>query len=426
LAAFKAVAFDNVFGYLSNKEGLTLNERQKEAVRLALTEKVSVLTGGPGTGKTTSMRALIRVLEVKKKKVILAAPTGRAAKRLSEATGAPATTLHRLLELRPGTRASFNKENPLDADMVIVDEASMLDVLLMNTLVQAIPNGTHLLLVGDVDQLPSVGAGNVLSDIVTSQVVPVVRLDQIFRQGANSAIVTNAHRINQGEFPQTNREITDFFFFVEDDTEKCSELVVDLVSERIPRKFGYDPIKDIQVLAPMHRTNAGVGYLNTRLQEVLNPPQERKLERRSGGKLFRVGDKVMQLKNNYEKLVFNGDGGLITGIDTEDQLVQVKLEDGRIVEYDYAELDELTLAYAVSVHKSQGSEYPVVVLPLVMSHYMMLQRNLIYTAVTRARKLVVLVGSKKALGVAVRNNKTSERFSGLAARLRDFAPMVKN
>ena len=421
LAQFKAVPFDTVFEYLSNKEGLTLNEQQREAVRLALTEKVSVLTGGPGTGKTTSMRALLRVLAVKKKKVILAAPTGRAAKRLSEATGAEAQTIHRLLQLRPGAKASYNRDNPLDADIVIVDEASMLDVLLTNTLVQAIPNGAHLLLVGDVDQLPSVGAGNVLADIVNSGVVPVVRLEHIFRQGAGSAIVTNAHRINQGEFPQTGREIADFFFFIEDDTEKCGELVVDLVAERISRKFGFDPIKDIQVLAPMHRTEAGVAALNTRLQEKLNPATDRKAERRWGGKLFRVGDKVMQLKNNYDKQVFNGDGGLILGINTEDQLVEVQLEDGRLVEYEFGELDELTLAYAVSVHKSQGSEYPVVVLPLVMAHYMMLQRNLVYTAVTRARKLVVLVGSKRALGRAIKNNETKERYSGLAVRLRDYS-----
>ncbi|HEX2915740.1 MAG TPA: ATP-dependent RecD-like DNA helicase [Chloroflexia bacterium] len=424
LSSFKMVSFDVVFDYLSNKESLTLNERQRDAVRLALTDKVSVLTGGPGTGKTTSMRALLRVLAVKKKKVILAAPTGRAAKRLSETTGAPATTIHRLLELRPGGKAAYDRDNRLDADMVIVDEASMLDVLLMNNLVKAVPNGAHLLLVGDTDQLPSVGAGNVLADVVNSQVVPVVRLDHIFRQGAGSAIVTNAHRINQGEFPLIGKEITDFFFFVEDDSEKCAEMVVELVAERIPRKFGFDSIKDIQVLAPMHRTAAGVANLNTILQEKLNPAGDRKPERKWGGKHFRVGDKVMQLKNNYDKQVFNGDGGLITGIDGVDQLVTVKLEDGRLVEYDFAELDELTLAYAVSVHKSQGSEYPVVVLPLVTGHFQMLQRNLVYTAVTRARKLVVLVGSKRALGMAVRNNKQSKRYSGLATRLRDFAPTI--
>jgi exodeoxyribonuclease V alpha subunit len=424
LAQFKSVPFDVVFDYLSNKENLTLNERQRDAVRMALLEKVSVLTGGPGTGKTTSMRALLRVLAVKKKKVVLAAPTGRAAKRLSEATGAPATTIHRLLELRPGGKAAYDRENQLDADMVIVDEASMLDVLLMNNLIKAVPNGAHILLVGDIDQLPSVGAGNVLGDVVASQVIPVVRLEHIFRQGAGSAIVTNAHRINQGEFPRTGHDITDFFFFVEDDTEKCGELVVDVVAERIPRKFGFDPVRDVQVLSPMHRTAAGVVNLNTALQEKLNPARDGKPERRAGGKTFRVGDKVMQLKNNYEKLVFNGDGGLITAINSEDQLLEVQLEDGRRVEYDFAELDELMLAYAVSVHKSQGSEYPVVVLPLVTGHFQMLQRNLVYTAVTRAKKLVVLVGSRRALGMAVKNNKTNRRFSGLAPRLRDFASPI--
>ncbi len=419
LAEFKTVKFEVVFDYLTNKENLTLNEQQREAVRMALTERVSVLTGGPGTGKTTSMRALLRVLAVKKKKVILAAPTGRAAKRLSEATSAEALTIHRLLQLRPGAKAAFNRDAPLDADIVIVDEASMLDVLLMNTLSQAIAPGAHLLLVGDVDQLPSVGAGNVLGDIVNSGVVPVVRLEHIFRQGAGSAIVTNAHRINQGQYPQTGKDITDFFMFVEDDTDKCGELVAELVAERIPRKFGFDPIRDIQVLAPMHRTEAGVAALNVRLQERLNPGRDNLVERRYGGKVYRTGDKVMQLKNNYDKMVFNGDGGLITGIDTEDQLVKVRLEDGREVDYDFAEMDELSLAYAVSVHKSQGSEYPVVVLPLVTAHYQMLQRNLVYTAVTRARKLVVLVGSKRALAIAVGNNKTRQRYSGLAVRLRD-------
>jgi exodeoxyribonuclease V alpha subunit len=425
LAAFKTIAnFDVVFDYLSNKENLTLNEAQRQAVRMALTEKVSVLTGGPGTGKTTSMRAVLRVLALKKKSFILAAPTGRAAKRLSEATGASATTIHRLLQLRPGGKAAFDRDTPLNADMVIVDEASMLDVLLMNNLLKAVPNGAHFLLVGDTDQLPSVGAGNVLSDIVNSETVPVVRLEQIFRQGSDSAIIVNAHRINQGQMPLVSREIKDFFFFAEDDTEKCSDLLVDLVSTRIPHKFGLDSLKDIQVLAPMHGTEAGVSKLNTRLQEVLNPPAPGKAERKWGGRLFRTGDKIMQTKNNYDKLVFNGDSGFVASIDSIEQVVQVRMDDGRTVEYDFTELDELTLAYAISVHKSQGSEYPVVVMPMVAAHYMMLQRNLFYTAVTRAKKVVVLVGSRRAMGMAVHNNKTSKRFSGLASRLRTFGIMM--
>lgn len=426
LAYFKAAPFEQVYSYLADKDNLVLNEKQKEAVRMALTEKVSVLTGGPGTGKTTSMRAVLRVLQVKQKKVILAAPTGRAAKRLSETTGASATTIHRLLELRPGGKAAFDRDNQLDTDMIVVDESSMLDVLLMNRLLQAIPSGAHLLLVGDTDQLPSVGPGSILADIVNSGVVPVVRLEQIFRQGEGSAIVTNAHRINQGEMPLLSKEISDFFFFVEDDNEKAAELLVDLVANRIPRKFKMDAIKDIQVLAPMHRTKAGVGELNTSLQETLNPPADHKRERKWGGRIFREGDKVMQLKNNYDKLVFNGDGGLITEINQEDQLLQVQMEDGRMVEYEFNELDELTLAYCVSVHKSQGSEYPVVVMPLVTSHFPMLQRNLIYTAVTRAKKVVVLVGSRRALAIAIKNDRQNRRFTGLMPRLRDFAPPKKN
>jgi exodeoxyribonuclease V alpha subunit len=408
LADLARTDFKAMFDYLSTKDPkglLTLADRQKEGVVMALVKPVGVLTGGPGTGKTTSMRALIRVLTLKKKRVILAAPTGRAAKRLSEATGLEAKTLHRLLQLKPGGKAAYDhSDNPLPADVVIVDEVSMLDTLLMNSLLKGIATGTHLLLVGDADQLPSVGAGNVLSDIINSGVVPVVKLDHIFRQGAGSAIVTNAHRINQGKLPVVGREITDFFFFEEDDPELAGELVVDLVARRIPAKFHLLP-EDIQVLAPMHRGKSGVGYLNEKLQEVLNPPKEGKAEKQYGGKLFRVGDKVLQLRNNYEKQVFNGDGGVITAISFEEQVVKVRLEgeEGREVEYDFGELDELTLAYAVSIHKSQGSEYQCCVIPVAMGHYMLLERKLIYTAVTRARKLVVLVGSKKALAMAVRN-----------------------
>ncbi len=415
--------FAAMFGYLAEKEGLNLADKQQEGVVMALAKPVGVLTGGPGTGKTTSMRALIRVLTLKKKSIILAAPTGRAAKRLGEATGLEAKTLHRLLGLKPGGKAQYDQDNPLPADIVIVDEVSMLDVLLMNTLLKSIATGTHLLLVGDADQLPSVGAGNVLADIIRSGVVPVVKLEQIFRQGAGSAIVTNAHLINQGKMPVVGREITDFFLFSEDDPEKVGELVVELVTRRIPARFGLK-VEDIQVLSPMHRGKAGVGSLNEQLQGRINPAEERKGEKKFGGTVFRVGDKVLQLKNNYEKSVFNGDGGVIIGIDQEEQEVRVRLEDEREVVYEFGELDELTLAYAISIHKSQGSEYPVCVIPVIMGHFMLLERRLIYTAVTRAKKIVVLVGSRKALAIAVRNGPQagggqhrSGRYTGLGVRL---------
>lgn len=375
------------------------------------------------THNTTSMRALIRVLTLKKKRVVLAAPTGRAAKRLAEATGLEAKTLHRLLQLRPGAKAQYDLENPIPADVVIVDETSMLDTLLMNNLLKGIATGAHLLLVGDADQLPSVGAGNVLADVIASGMAPVVKLDHIFRQGQGSAIVTNAHRINGGQMPVTGREITDFYFFPEDDPERAGDLVVDLVAHRIPARFGYRT-SDIQVLSPVHGGKCGVGYLNEKLQEKLNPSTPNKLQKQYGGKLFRAGDKVLQLRNNYDKDVYNGDSGLITSISPEDQEMTVRLEDGREVSYDYGELDELTLAYALSIHKSQGSEYPVCVIPVAMGHYMLLERKLIYTAVTRARQLVVLVGSRRALAIAVNNGPKSTsirdrggRYTGLAVRL---------
>ena len=402
LADLQHINFSAMFDYLANTARLPLAERQKDGLMMALTRTVGVLTGGPGTGKTTSLRALIRVLTLKNKRVILAAPTGRAAKRLSEATGIEAKTLHRLLQLRPGGQAQYDRQNPLPADVVIIDETSMLDTLLMNSLLKGIATGTHLLLVGDADQLPSVGAGNVLADIIQSAVVPVTRLDHIFRQGAGSAIATNARRINQGQMPLYGREITDFFFFTQDDASAAADLTVDLVARRVPARFGFQP-EDIQVLSPMHRGMCGVGALNERLQAALNPPGEHKAQKQYGSKLFRVGDKVLQLRNNYDKDVFNGDSGTVIAIDHEEQTVTVRLDEGRSVRYDFGELDELTLAYAVSIHKSQGSEYPVCVIPLLMEQYMLLERQLIYTAITRARQLVVLVGSRKALAIAVRN-----------------------
>ncbi len=439
LADLQHINFSVMFDYLANTARFPLAERQQEGILMALTRPVSVLTGGPGTGKTTSLRALIRVLTLKKKRVILAAPTGRAAKRLSEATGIEAKTLHRLLQLRPGGQSLYDRENPLPADMVIIDETSMLDTLLMNSLLKGIATGTHLLLVGDADQLPSVGAGNVLADIIQSGVVPVTRLDHIFRQGAGSAIATNARRINQGQMPLAGREITDFYFFPQDDPSAAADLVVDLVARRIPGRFGFRP-EEIQVLSPMHRGLCGVGILNERLQAALNPPGPQKSEKHYGGKHFRVGDKVLQLRNNYEKEVFNGDSGRVVAIDQEQQTITVRLDEGRTVKYDFGELDELTLAYAVSIHKAQGSEYPVCVIPLLMEQYLLLERQLIYTAITRARRLVVLVGSKKALAIAVRNGpqpltlaqderqpssparSRPSRYTGLAERLRLLCP----
>lgn len=416
LARFRDVTnWEAMYSRLAEDAGVELSDRQKEAIRIALTHKVSVLTGGPGTGKTTSLRALIRALELAKCSYVLASPTGRAAKRLSEATGRPAKTVHRLLEYKPGGGFARNADNPLEADLVIIDESSMLDLLLTNHLLKAVHPASHILFVGDADQLPAVGAGDVLRDLIASGQVPVVRLDVIFRQAANSLIITNAHRILQGLLPLTPRNADDFFLFVEDDPDKATDLIVDLVKQRIPKRFGLDPY-DIQVLSPMHRGAAGVATLNTRLQEALNPPDFRKPERRLGGRIIRVGDKVMQIRNDYEKDVFNGDIGRVKRIDIENQTVVVDM-DGRLVSYDWLEMDELMHAFAASVHKSQGSEYTAVVMPLLTQHWMMLQRNLLYTAITRARRLVVIVGTRKALAIAVKNDKVAERHSALDLRL---------
>ena len=352
---------------------------------------------------------------------MLASPTGRAAKRLSEATGKQAKTIHRLLEFSPGGAGGFgfgrNEDNPLIADMVIVDEASMLDLLLTNSLLKAIPAGAHLLLIGDIDQLPPVGAGNVLRDVIDSGAAAVVRLDVVFRQAAGSYIIENAHRINRGQMPEWNpQESKDFFLFQTDDPERAAELIGEIVQERVPRRFGLSP-QDIQVLSPMHRGDVGVGALNERLQATLNPPSPNRPERRLGGRIFRLGDRVMQIRNNYDKDVYNGDLGMIASLDPVEQMLTVRIDD-RIVAYDFLELDELTHAYAVSVHKSQGSEFPAVVMPVMTQHYMMLQRNLLYTGVTRAKRLVVLVGTPRAVAIAVNNNRIADRYSGLSDRLR--------
>jgi exodeoxyribonuclease V alpha subunit len=424
LAFYRQANLDRVFAHLAEQGGLVLNEGQRAAVRTALTNKVTVLTGGPGTGKTTAVRTAIRLLESKGHSYALAAPTGRAAKRLAEATGRDAKTIHRLLEFKPQKGSIFqrNEENPLEEDMVIVDEASMLDLLLTNNLLKAINPESHLLLVGDVDQLPSVGAGNVLNDVIDSGRAAVARLTEIFRQAEGSLIIENAHRINRGGMPLFSKQAVDFFLFPAEDAELAADLVVDLVQNRIPRRFGLDPIDDIQVLSPLHRGAAGVGELNRRLQAALNPPTERRdgnrAEKRHGSRVFRLGDRVMQIRNNYDKDVFNGDMGRITSLNPVDQVLMVRIDD-QDVAYDFSELDELVHAYAVSVHKSQGSEYRAVVAPVLTSHYVMLQRNLLYTAVTRAQELVVLVGTRRAIGIAVGNNMIMRRHTALNTRLQD-------
>ncbi|MER0480043.1 ATP-dependent RecD-like DNA helicase [Streptomyces sp. Edi2] len=420
MPAFRDVDWDKALAWLTRRTGAELAPEQQQAVQLALTRKVAVLTGGPGCGKSFTVRSVVELARAKKAKVVLAAPTGRAAKRLSELTGAEASTVHRLLELKPGGDAAYDADRPLDADLVVVDEASMLDLLLANKLVKAVPPGAHLLLVGDVDQLPSVGAGEVLRDLLDQAgPVPAVRLTRIFRQAQQSGVVTNAHRINSGVPPLTTG-LTDFFLFAEEDAEEAGRLAVDVVARRIPAKFGLDPRRDIQVLTPMHRGPAGAGALNGLLQQAVTPARPDLPERRFGGRVFRVGDKVTQIRNNYEKGqngVFNGTVGVVTALDSDEQRLTVRTDEDEEVPYDFDELDELAHAYAVTIHRSQGSEYPAVVIPVTTSAWMMLQRNLLYTAVTRAKRLVVLVGSRKALGQAVRTVSAGRRCTALDHRL---------
>lgn len=394
-----------------------LAAQQEQAIIAAVTHKVAILTGGPGTGKTTTLRTLLDLLDRSRLTYQLASPTGRAAKRLAEATGREAKTIHRLLEFKPGGGFGRNEAAPLETDLIVVDEASMLDVILAYNLLKAVPSDSHLLLVGDVDQLPSVGAGDVLRDLINSGVVAVVRLEIIFRQAADSLIIRNAHRINQGEMPETSPEAQDFFLFVKEDPAEAAALIVDVVQNRIPQRFGLHPLDDVQVLAPMYSGLAGVNRLNQLLQEALNPAAPRKPERRLGGRVLRVGDKVMQTVNNYDKNVYNGDIGRIAAIDLIEQTITVNV-DGMPIHYDFLEADELIHAFAVSVHKSQGSEYTGVVLPMLTQHYLMLQRNLLYTAVTRARKLVVLVGTRKAIRIALQNNRVATRHTALDLRLK--------
>ncbi|MHC5701529.1 SF1B family DNA helicase RecD2 [Streptomyces tirandamycinicus] len=420
MPAFQDVAWDKALAWLADRTGAELAPEQEQAVRLALTRKVAVLTGGPGCGKSFTVRSIVELARAKKAKVVLAAPTGRAAKRLAELTGAEASTVHRLLELKPGGDAAYDRDRPLDADLVVVDEASMLDLLLANKLVKAVAPGAHLLLVGDVDQLPSVGAGEVLSDLLADGgPVPSVRLTRIFRQAQQSGVVTNAHRINSGAQPLT-QGLSDFFLFVEEDTEEAGRLTVDVAARRVPARFGLDPRRDVQVLAPMHRGPAGAGTLNGLLQQAITPARPDVPEKRFGGRVFRVGDKVTQIRNNYEKGkngVFNGTVGVVTSLNPVDQRLTVLTDEDEEVPYDFDELDELSHAYAVTIHRSQGSEYPAVVIPVTTGAWMMLQRNLLYTAVTRARKLVVLVGSRKAIGQAVRTTSAGRRFTALDHRL---------
>jgi len=417
LLPFRSVDWDNLLSQVTRDSAVELSSQQHEAVHAALTHKVTVLTGGPGTGKTVSVRTVIAALEAMGCRYALCAPTGRAAKRLSEATDRPAKTVHRLLEYSPMDGFRRNEENPLGVDCLIVDESSMLDLLLTNHLLKAVDPSAHVLFVGDIDQLPSVGAGDVLRDVIASGRAAVVRLTTIFRQAVDSGIVVNAHRINRGEFPFLN-EYDDFYFFSKEDPEEAADLLVDVMQRRVPEKFGFDPLDDVQVLAPMYRGECGVANLNNRLQEALNPASPKKPERRLGGRLFRVGDKVMQTRNAYERDVYNGDIGRVTKIDSVGQTLTVVIDD-RPVLYDWGEADELVHAFAVSIHKSQGSEYPAVVMPVMTQHYLMLERPILYTGVTRAKRLVVLVGTRRAIAIAVRNAKVRERHSGLSLRLRE-------
>lgn len=413
-----AIQIDKALQWVEEKTGLALADSQRTAVAAALTHKLVVITGGPGVGKTTIVRCIVAILQAKKMRVLLASPTGRAAKRLSEATGAEAKTIHRLLKFNPAERQfGYDEQNPLPADVIIIDETSMVDLTLLYHLLKAVPPTATLVLVGDIDQLPSVGPGSVLRDVITSGVSKVVELTEVFRQAEQSLIVSNAHKINRGIFPvirpRTKPPLADFYFIQKEAPEEVVSTVKSLCAERIPRRFGLDPLDDIQVITPMHRGTVGAQNLNVELQACLNP-RESAVER--FGRSYRVNDKVMQVRNNYEKEVFNGDIGRIASVNRVDQYALVAI-DGREVRYDFTELDELVPAYAISVHKSQGSEYPAVVLPLVTQHYVMLQRNLLYTGVTRAKKLLTIVGTTKALALAIRNDRMTRRFGYLQQRL---------
>jgi exodeoxyribonuclease V alpha subunit len=415
---------DKALPWIEQKTGLILAESQAEAIRTALQSKTMVITGGPGVGKTTIVNSILRILAAKSVKLLLCAPTGRAAKRMTEATGMEAKTIHRLLEFDPKAFGfKRDEENPLDCDLLVIDESSMVDVMLMQSLLKAVPSNAALLIVGDIDQLPSVGPGQVLADIIGSGAVPVMRLTEVFRQAAQSKIITTAHAINAGRMPDLTppEGDADFYFVPAADPEQAVERIVELVSKRIPKRFGFDPIKDIQVLCPMNRGGVGARSLNIELQAALNPAGDKKVER--FGWTFAPGDKVMQIENDYDKEVYNGDIGMIKDIDMDEGEVAVDFE-GRIVSFVFGELDTLVPAYAATIHKSQGSEYPAVVIPVMTQHYAMLQRNLIYTGVTRGKKLVVLVGQKKAVAISVKNVSGRRRWSKLDEWLAERPPQL--
>jgi exodeoxyribonuclease V alpha subunit len=414
LPAFEA---DKAIPWVEQKLSIQLADSQKEAIRLALSSKLLVITGGPGVGKTTLVKSILTIMTVKGVKPLLCAPTGRAAKRLSESTGLEAKTIHRLLEINPiNGQFKRNADNPLECDLLVADECSMIDVPLANQLLKAVATSTAVILVGDVDQLPSVGPGQFLTDLIDSGVVPVIRLTEVFRQAATSRIVRSAHQINRGVFPSLPEkgEASDFYLVAAEEPEVIAQTVVDLVQTRLPRKFEVDSIRDIQVLCPMNRGITGARGINQALQAVLNPPGEHSVDK--FGNRFSVGDKVMQIENNYDRDVFNGDIGFVTGVDQDEEELAVAF-DGRVVSYPFGELDELVLCYATTIHKSQGSEYPVVVIPISTQHYMMLKRNLIYTGITRGKRLVVLVGQKRALAMAVKGKQVERRWSKLKERL---------
>lgn len=404
--------------WVQKRIDLRLAPRQVDAIKRAISDKILIITGGPGTGKTTIIHAVIKIYRPVGARIFLAAPTGRASKRMTEATGQPARTIHRMLEFN-WQKGGFqrNENRPLEADVIILDEASMIDTVLMYHLLKAVPSGATLIMVGDANQLPSVGPGNVLKDVISSGSIPVIELKEVFRQASESLIIMNAHRINKGKVPETRAfrgDLGDFYFIEQEDPDQALHIVMELVCKRIPQRFKMSPMEDIQVVTPMHKGIVGTVNLNMKLQDSLNPS---KVEIVRGDRAFRLNDKVMQTRNNYEKEVFNGDIGLVKSIDEKNQELIVDY-DGRAVTYDYFELDEIILAYAISVHKAQGSEYPAVVIPILPQHYLLLQRNLIYTAVTRGKRLVVMVGSKKALATGIRNERTLNRYTYLEKRLK--------